>query len=86
MTGIKLFLLVNNLSDTCCFFISSFKSSQLKRCTNFERVSFLQSRRNQVEITSHAEALAEELSKKTDRTEHYISFARQFPVLLNLAQ
>ena len=65
MTGIKLFLLVNNLSDTCCFFISSFKSTQLKRCTNFERVSFLQSRRNQVEITSHAKALVEELSKKT---------------------
>ena len=65
MTGIKLFLLVNNLSDTCSFFISSFKSSQLKHCTNFERVSFLQSRRNQVEITSPAKSLVEELSKKT---------------------
>ena len=35
-----------------CFVISSFKSTQLKRFTNFERVSFLQSRRNQDEITS----------------------------------
>ncbi|XP_015756947.1 PREDICTED: uncharacterized protein LOC107336373 [Acropora digitifera] len=40
-------------------------NEQLKRCTNFERVSFLQSRRNQVEITSHSKTLVEELSKKT---------------------
>ena len=37
----------------------------LKRCTNFERVSFLQWRRNQMVITSPSKALVEELSKKT---------------------
>ena len=48
----KLFLLVNYWSDMYCFVISSFESTQLNCFINFERVSFLQSRRNQVEITS----------------------------------
>ena len=37
----------------------------LKRCTNFERVSFLQWGRNQMVITSPSKAIVEELSKKT---------------------
>ena len=65
MIGSCFFLLII-YPDITCFVISSFKSTQLKRCINFERVSFLQSRRNQVEITSHATALAEGLSKNTD--------------------
>ena len=62
MIGSCFFLLII-YPDITCFVISSFKSTQLKRCTNFERVSFLQSR-NQVEISSHAKSVVEELSKK----------------------
>ena len=57
-----LFLLVNNYR--ILFGISSFESTQLKRFTNFERVSFLQSSSQQIKWRSRLKTFAEGSSKK----------------------
>ena len=57
-----LFLLVNNYR--ILFGISLFESTQLRRFTNFERVSFLQSSNKQIKWRSRPKTFAEGLSKK----------------------
>ena len=62
MTGSCFFLLI--IDHIHCFVISSFESTQLKRFTNFERVSFLQSSNKQIKWRSRLKTFAEGISKK----------------------
>ena len=61
---IGLFLLVNNWSGIYCFVFSSFKSTQLKRFTDFERVIAIKKKPSGAR--SLLKVIAEGRSKKTN--------------------
>ena len=54
------------MTGSCFFSLIIDRTHIVLSFLHLKRVSFLQSRRNQVEITSHSKTLAEGLSKNTD--------------------
>ena len=52
------------MTGSCFFSLIIDRTHIVLSFLHLKRVSFLQSRRNQVEISSHSKALVEELSKK----------------------
>ena len=54
------------MTGSCFFSLIIDRTRIVLSFLHLKRVSFLQSRRNQVEITSHSKTLAEGLSKNTD--------------------